>query len=325
MTEMFQQCGLLIEPDIIEMDNYKDFLKVLHHHTFMGNVSTTQLTHFIMLMVYMSFCRLNHHTRCMTKKETVLLKAAVQMSLVIISFRTTFSMKGGHNIINPCFKNIPSEVRRNVHNITSRYMEQECTSQNHVQCDIYPTILTSQVVLPSYQHFLQHLQLTGMTKLISNESDALSQYGKTIMMLILARVNGYYGPYTSQTIMEEEAKIRYGDVFSLAEKEFFRHRLLILYPKIDDRGIKSAIDFLEQQKAVNCPCSVHTVQRGYEWIVFRRQPDRKPCEDAEDEDDVIPMDEVSDDEDFSVLKLKKPFLLLHLTREPKWTMTSQMK
>ena len=193
MTEMFHQCGLLIEPDVIEMDNYKDFLKVLHHHTFLGNVSTTQLTHFIMLMVSMSFCRLNHYTRCMTDKESVLLvllKTAVQMSLMIMAFRTTFSMKGGHNTINPYFKNIPSEVRRNVHVITSRYIEQECTCQNHVQCDIYPTLLTSQVVLPSYQHFLQHLQLTGMTKLISNESDALSQYGKTILMLILARVNG---------------------------------------------------------------------------------------------------------------------------------------
>ena len=98
--------------------------------------------------------------------------------------------------------------------------------------------------------------------------------------------------------MEEEAKIRYGNVFSPAEREFFRHRLLSLYPKIDKRGVKTALDFLEQQKAVNCPCSVHTEQRGYEWIVFRRQPDRKPCEDEEDEDDINPIDEVSDDEDF---------------------------
>ena len=106
-----------------------------------------------------------------------------------------------------------------------------------------------------------------------------------MLMLILARVIGYYNPYIPQTIMEEEAKIRYGDIFSPAEKEFFRHRLLTLYPKIDDRGVKTAIDFLEQQKTVNCPCSVHTEQRGYEWIVFRRQPDKKTCED-----DVIPMD-----------------------------------
>ena len=221
MTDMFQQCGLLSEADIIEMDNYQDFLKVLHHHTFMGNVSTTQLTHFIMLMVYMSFCRPIHYTKYMTHKESILLKAAVQMSLVIIPFRPTFSMKVGHNTINPYFKNIPAVVRRNVHVITSRYMEQDCMCPNHVQCDIYPTLLTTEVVLPSYQHFLQHLQLTGMTKLISNESDTLGQYGKTILMLILSRVNGYYNPYTPHTIMEEEAKIRYGEVFSPAEKEFF--------------------------------------------------------------------------------------------------------
>ena len=49
---------------------------------------------------------------------------------------------------------------------------------------------------------------------------------------------------------------------------------------------------------VNCPCTVHTEERGYEWIVFRRQPDRKIGSDGEDEDDVIPVDDVSDDDDF---------------------------
>ena len=98
--------------------------------------------------------------------------------------------------------------------------------------------------------------------------------------------------------MEEEAKMRYGEVFSPAEKEFFKHRLLTLYPKIDDRGIKTAITFLAQQKSANCPCLVHSEQRGYEWIVFRRQPDRKICEDEEDEDEAIPVDEITDDEDF---------------------------
>ena len=56
-------------------------------------------------------------------------------------------------------------------------------------------------------------------------------------MLMLTRVNGYYSPYSPQAIMEEEAKAKYGDVFSLAEKEFFKHRLLIVYPKITDEGI----------------------------------------------------------------------------------------
>ena len=297
MTEMFHQCGLLSEAEVIELDNYEDFLKVLHHHTFMGNVSTIQLTHFIMLMVYMSFCRLNHYTKCMTDEEAVLLKIAVQMTLVIMAFKTTFSMKGGHKIINSYFKTLPSEVRRNIHVVTTRYMEQECTCQNHVQCDIHPTQLTSQVVLPSYEHFLQHLQLTGMNKRISNETDVLSQYGKTILMLILARVNGYYNPYIPQTIMEEEAKTMHGEVFSPAEKEFFKHRLKTLYPKIGDNDVKTAITLLAEQKAANCPCLVHTDQRDYGWIVFRRQPDKILYED-EDEEDVTPMAEVSDDEDF---------------------------
>ena len=110
--------------------------------------------------------------------------------------------------------------------------------QNHVQCDIYPIPLTKEVVFPSYQHFLQYLNLTGM---ISKETNVLSQYGKTIQMLILARVNAYYSPFTPHTIMEEEDKTESGDVFSLAEEELFRHRLQTLYPKIDEEGITNAI------------------------------------------------------------------------------------
>ena len=74
-------------------------------------------------------------------------------------------MKGSHNTINPYFKSLPTIVRRNVHVITTRYMEQDCTCQNHVQCDMYPTSLASDVVLPSYQYFLQYLQKTEMTNI----------------------------------------------------------------------------------------------------------------------------------------------------------------
>ena len=55
MTHMFQQCGYLQEENIIELSNYQDFLRALQHHIFMGDVSVTQLIHFIILMVYMSF------------------------------------------------------------------------------------------------------------------------------------------------------------------------------------------------------------------------------------------------------------------------------
>ena len=297
MTDVFHQCGLLNEAKVIELDNYEDFLKVLHQHTSMGSVSTIQLTHFIMLMVYMSFCRLNHYTSCMTDKEAVLLKVAVQMTLVIMAFKTTFSIKRCHKIINSYFNTLPSQVRRNIHVVTTKYMGQECTCQNHIQCDIKPTLLTSQVVLPSYEHFLQHLQLTGMTKRISSETDVLSQYGKTILMPILARVNGNYNPYKPQTVMEEEAKIMHGEVFSPAEREFFKHRLQTLYPKIGDSDVKTAISLLAEQKAANCACLVHTDQKDYEWIVFKRQPDKISYEN-EDGKDETPVNEVSDDDDF---------------------------
>ena len=167
-------------------------------------------------------------------------------------------------------------VRRSVHVIVIRNMEQKCSCLNHIQCDIYPTTLASEIVLPSYLHFLQHIQQTGLTRKVSNESDALGQYGKTILMLILTRVNGYYSPYSPQTIMEQEVIARYGDVFSLVEKEFFKHRLLAVYPKITDEGIEASITLQEVQKLANCPFFVHTEHRGFGWIAFRRQPDRIP-------------------------------------------------
>ena len=124
MTHMFQQCGYLQEENLIELENYQDFLRVLQHYVFMGNVSITQLIHFIIFMVYMSFCRLSHYTEYMSDRDAVLLKAAVHISLVIMTFKTTFSMRGGHYSINPYLKNIPQVVRRNVHIVNTKYTEQ---------------------------------------------------------------------------------------------------------------------------------------------------------------------------------------------------------
>ena len=125
-------------PAIIELSNYQDFLRALQHHVFMGDVSVTQLIHFIILMVYMSFCRLTHYTEYMTNREAVLLKTAVHISLVIMAFKTTFSMRGCHHSINPYMTNLPTVVRRNLHIVNTRYIEQQCTCKNHVQCDINP-------------------------------------------------------------------------------------------------------------------------------------------------------------------------------------------
>ena len=50
---------------------------------------------------------------------------------------------------------------------------------------------------------------------------------------------------------------------------------------------------------VNCPCSVHTEERGYEWVVFRRQPDRKICStDEDDDEDNSTSESISDDDVF---------------------------
>ena len=295
MTHLFQQCGYLQEENIIELDNYQDFLKTLQHHVFMGNVSITQLKHFMILMVYMSFCRLNHYTEYMSNREAVLLKAAVHISLVIIAFKTTFSMRGGHHSINPYLKNLPPVVRRNLHVVNTRYLEQQCTCKNHVQCDIYPVPLTTEVVLPTYSHFLNAHNLFGT---ISRETNILGDYGKTIQMMILARVNGYYSPYFPSTIAQEEEQAETGHLFNLAEENFFRYRLQALYPKIDEEGIKTAIGYLATQKLANCPCSVHTEERGYEWIVFRRQPYRKIYSTDDDDEESSTSKSISDDDVF---------------------------
>ena len=297
MTHMFQQCGYLQEENIIELSNYQDFLRALQHHIFMGDVSVTQLIHFIILMVYMSFCRLTHYTEYMTNREAVLLKAAVHISLVIMAFKTTFSMRGGHHSINPYMTNLPTVVRRNLHIVNTRYIEQQCTCKNHVQCDINPIPLTTEVVLPTYQHYIYRFNLYGG---VSNESRILSDYGKTIQMMILARVNGYYSPFFPSTLGQEEDQAGTEHSFNLAEENFFRHRLKTLYPKIDEEGIKSAIGFLEQQKLVNCPCSIHTEKRGYEWIVFRRQPDRKMVSTDEESGEPSYTESLSDQSDDDV-------------------------
>ena len=111
-------------------------------------------------MVYMSLCRQKHYTEYLEDRPGEMLKASIWMTLVIMSFRTTFSMKGGHNIINPYYKNLPSVVRRNLHVVVIYYMEQDCLCANHVQCDTVPTTLTLEMVLPSYQHFLQRTHQT---------------------------------------------------------------------------------------------------------------------------------------------------------------------
>ena len=132
MTTMFHQCGILMDCNIFEMQNYELFLRALHHHLVMGMVNMTQVGHFLILMTYMSFCRLNHYTDYISDSEEALIEPALWMCLVIISFRLTFHMKEAHRTINPYFKVIPTKVRRRLHVIITRYMEQECHCENHV-------------------------------------------------------------------------------------------------------------------------------------------------------------------------------------------------
>ena len=76
--------------------------------------------------------------------------------------------------------------------------------------------------------------------------------------------------------MEEEAKCLYGTNFSFAERDFFINKLVKVTPNISQEAINQSIAFLERQREANCPCTIHTQKRGYDWIVFNQLPDRMP-------------------------------------------------
>ena len=176
MTAMFQQCGILQDCNVLAIQGYEQFLKALHHHMVMGSVTISQLGQFLILMTYMSFCRMNHYTNYMKDEDAVNLEVAVWMSIVIMAFRTSFHAEGSNRTINPYFKVLNTIIRRRLHVIITRYLEQECVCQNHVQCDLFPNTFTSEIILPSYQHFLQYLQEKGFSRFsITNESEALSR------------------------------------------------------------------------------------------------------------------------------------------------------
>ena len=294
MTTMFHQCGILMDCNIFKMQNYELFLKALHHHLVMGTVNMMQVGHFLILMTYMSFCRLNHYTDYLSNSEGAMIEPALWMCLVIILFRSTFQKKEAHRTINSYFKVLPTKVRR-LHVIITRYMEQECHCENHVQCGIFPSPLTTEMILPSYQHFIQYLHQKSYTiegGRIQTESGALNRYAETITMIVLARVNGYYSPHFPMSVMEEEDKAFHNINFTYAGTDFFTNKLKQAYPKIDRESLTNAINFLEREKEVNCPCSIHTQKRGYDWIVFNRLPDKLSsnttttlCSDIEEDED----------------------------------------
>ena len=84
MTEMFYQCGILQDYDVLAIQGYEQFLKALHHHMVLGNVTLHQLGHFLILMAYMSFCRIGHYTEYMREEDSINLEIAVWMSIVIV-------------------------------------------------------------------------------------------------------------------------------------------------------------------------------------------------------------------------------------------------
>ena len=99
-------------------------------------------------------------------------------------------------------------------------------------------------------------------------------------------------PHFPASVMEQEDRAFHNINFSCAETDFFTNKLKQAYPRIDTENLKNAIKFLERQKEANCPCSIHSQKRGYDWIVFNRLPDKLSCKttpalcsDIEEEDE----------------------------------------
>ena len=95
--------------------------------------------------------------------------------------------------------------------------------------------------------------------------------------------------------MENEAKCRYGDVFTLAERKFFKHRLVTLHPKISDEGMEDFHHLFRTTEASQLPmlCFIQN-REDLAGIVFRGQSDKISCDCnkiLEIEDDVTDEDE----------------------------------
>ena len=123
MTAMFYQCGILQDYDVLAIQGYEQFLKALHQHMVVGNVTINQLGHFLILMTYMSLCRIGHYTAYMREEDAINLEIAVWMSIVIMAFRTSFHAEGAHRTINPYFNVLNTIIRRRLHVILTRYLE----------------------------------------------------------------------------------------------------------------------------------------------------------------------------------------------------------
>ena len=295
MTIMFHQCGyFLMDCNIFEIQKSELFLRALHHHLVMGTVNMTQVGHFLILMTYMSFCRLNHYTDYLSDREGAMIEPALWMCLVIISFRSTFQMKGAHRTINPYFKGTANKSEKK-------------TPCNHYQ--IHGTRMSLPESCPVWHFSISFDNWNSTPKLSTlhpiSSSERLYNRGEAVFQLNQELWTGMLKPspwlfwqewmvtipHTFQWVWwRKQDRVFHNTNFSYAERDFFTNKLKQAYPKIDTESITNAINFLERQKEANCPCSIHTQKRGYDWIVFNRLPDKLSsntttalCSDIEEE------------------------------------------
>ena len=133
----------------------------------------------------------------------------------------------------------------------------------------YPQTFLHQKKFSSYQHFLQYIQEKGFSRFsITSESEILSKYGKTITMIVLAMVNGILLSILSTRQSWKKKPSVSMALTSLLQKETSSSTIAESTPNISQEAINQSIAFLERQKEANCPCTIHTQKRGYDWIVF---------------------------------------------------------
>ena len=92
----------------------------------------------------------------MRNEDAINLEVAVWMSIVIMALRTSFHAEGSHrtiNLISRCWTPSSGDYMSSLLDIWNK-----CVCQNHVKCDLFPNTPTSEIILPSYQHFLQYIQ-----------------------------------------------------------------------------------------------------------------------------------------------------------------------
>ena len=95
-------------------------------------------------------------------KMLLTLEVAVWMSIIIMAFRTSFHAEGSHRTINPYFKMLNTIIKRKLHVIITRYLEQEC---------VFVRIMSNVICFQTFSHQKSSFLATSIFCNISKRRD----------------------------------------------------------------------------------------------------------------------------------------------------------